>query len=325
MTETTENSLSDSGSVLLSVPEEASGTRLDLYLSDQLKDVSRARIQKLIDSGDIVVNGRQSKSSLKLKGGEKIEIEFIPSTLDLVPENIPLNILFEDESLVVVDKPSGLVVHPGAGVRSGTLANAIAYHFQQISKKGGNLRPGIVHRLDRTTSGLIVVAKNEVAHERLSDQFQSREVFKLYKALVHGRPSVNSGKIDQPIARDPRNRTRMAVLPAGRSALSHYRVVEAFERFSLLDVIIRTGRTHQIRVHLAWIKHPVVGDTVYGGGRDKIITDSQIRSKVSSMNRNFLHAEQLGFKHPVTGEQMSFQAPLPVELEELLKFIRGGQ
>jgi 23S rRNA pseudouridine1911/1915/1917 synthase len=210
------------------------------------------------------------------------------------------------------------VVHPAAGAPSGTLANALAFHFQKLSTLGGMARPGIVHRLDKGTSGLMVVAKTELAHENLADQFRAREVFKSYVALVHGQVEKKTGQIDQPIARDPRNRTRMAVVRGGRPALSIYRVRKRFERFTLLNVELKTGRTHQIRVHLAWIKHPVVGDEVYGGGRDKTVPDHKLRSEIARIGRQFLHAEQLGFSHPRTGEELRFTAPLPTELQALL-------
>ena len=219
---------------------------------------------------------------------------------------------------MVVNKPAGLVVHPAPGTPSGTLANALAYHFQQLPNGGAGVRPGIVHRLDRDTSGLLVVAKTEGALENLSDQFRDRKVFKSYVALVHGRVLANSGKIDQPLARDPSNRTRMAVVRGGRSASTLYRVRRSFDRFTLLDVELKTGRTHQIRVHLAWLKHPVVGDETYGGGRDNTIQDPRLRAQIRNLNRHFLHAEKLAFTHPKTNEVVKFESPLPAELSEIL-------
>src|SRR5438034_9519304 len=208
-----------------------------------------------------------------------------------------------------------MVVHPAAGVESGTLANGLAFHFAKLSTAGGAARPGIVHRLDKGTSGLLVVAKTDEAHEHLADQFRAREVFKSYVALVHGQVELEHGQVDQPIPRDPHNRTRMAVLRSGRPALSIYRVRQYFTRFTLLDVELKTGRTHQIRVHLAWLKHPVVGDPIYGGGRDKTIANAEIRRAVSKLDRQFLHAAELGFQHPTTREAMKFKSELPVELE----------
>jgi len=302
-------------------PEHA-GLRLDAFLASQIDGWSRARLQKLIENEDVLVNGKPSKPSYKLREGDDLEIELTAtSTVEFAPENIPIDVVYEDDTLVVVNKPAGLVVHPAAGTPSGTLANAVAYHFQRLPGGGNNVRPGIVHRLDRDTSGLLVVAKTEAALENLSDQFRDRTVFKSYVALVHGRVMSNSGKIDQPLARDPSNRTRMAVVRGGRNALSLYRVRRTFQRFTLLDVELKTGRTHQIRVHLAWLKHPVVGDETYGGGRDNTIQDPQLRARIRNLKRHFLHAEKLAFTHPVTKEVMKFEAPLPAELSELLELL----
>ena len=298
------------------ISSECAGTRLDAYLASQIEGWSRARLQRLIENEDVLVNGKASKPSYKLREHDEIEVELIaPATEAFAPENIPIEIVYEDEALVVVNKPAGLVVHPAAGVPSGTLANALAYHFQSLP---GGARPGLVHRLDRDTSGLLVVAKTESALENLSDQFRDRTVYKSYVALVHGRIASNSGKIDQPLARDPTNRTRMAVVRNGRNALTLYRLRRGFDRFTLLDVELKTGRTHQIRVHLAWLKHPVVGDETYGAGRDNTIQDARLRARVRSLNRQFLHAEKLAFTHPETGEWVKFESPLPGELEELL-------
>ena len=295
------------------------GNRLDAYLASQIEGWSRARLQRLIENEDVLVNGKSSKPSYKLRENDEVEVELIaPPTDAFVPENIPIEIVYEDETLVVVNKPAGLVVHPAAGMPSGTLANALAYHFQQLPGGGTGVRPGLVHRLDRDTSGLLVVAKTESALENLSDQFRDRTVYKSYVALVHGRVVTNSGKIDQPLARDPSNRTRMAVVRGGRNALTLFRVRRAFDRFTLLDVELKTGRTHQIRVHLAWLKHPVVGDETYGGGRDNTIQDARLRARIRSLNRQFLHAEKLGFTHPATGEWIKFEVSLPEELSSLL-------
>jgi 23S rRNA pseudouridine1911/1915/1917 synthase len=295
------------------------GTRLDAYLAAKIEHWSRARLQRLIENEDVVVNGKASKPSYKLRAHDEIEVELIAPPADLfTPENIPLDIVYEDESLVVINKPAGLVVHPAAGTPSGTLANALAYHFQQLPGNGSGVRPGIVHRLDRDTSGLLVVAKTEAALEDLSDQFRDRRVYKLYVALVHGRVRAQTGTIDQPLARDPSNRTRMAVVRGGRNALTIYRVRRTYERFTLLDVELKTGRTHQIRVHLAWMKHPVVGDETYAGGRDNTIQDPKLRARVRGLNRHFLHAEKLAFKHPRTGEVIKFEASLPAELADFI-------
>jgi 23S rRNA pseudouridine1911/1915/1917 synthase len=217
-----------------------------------------------------------------------------------------------------------LVVHPAAGINSGTLANALAYHFQQLSN-ANSVRPGIVHRLDKDTSGLLVAAKTESAHESLGDQFRAREVFKSYVALVYGVVKQQSGRIEQPIARDPRNRTRMAIVAGGRGALSLYKVRRSYNTFTLLEVELKTGRTHQIRVHLAWLKHPVVADELYGGGRDNSVQDVQLRARIRKLRRQFLHAEQLGFRHPQTGEPLKFFSPLPEELTQFLQSLERAE
>ncbi len=326
------------------------GARLDAFLAARIAGVSRTRLKHAIEDGDVLVAGRAAKPSYKLRAGDTLELEMpAPPASNFTPEDIPLRIIYEDDALVVIDKPAGMVVHPAAGVSSGTLANALAFRFRNAecgmrieddnparSAESANRestaanphsafpnpqypRPGIVHRLDRDTSGLMVVAKSESAHEHLADQFRAREVFKSYVALVHGRVKEESGRIEEPIARDPRQRTRMAVVRGGRPALSLYRVRRAYERFTLLDVQIKTGRTHQIRVHLAHIKHGVVGDKVYNGGRDATVPDARVRAAIRAMGRQFLHAERLGFRHPQTGAFLRFQAPLPDELSRLLE------
>ena len=305
------------------------GKRLDAYLSEKIENWSRSRLKKLIDDGDVTVNGQAAKSSYKIRAGDAIEVELIELPAErFEPENIPLDIVYEDALLAVVNKPAGMVVHPGAGVSSGTLANAIAWHFKfQISnselasESGINHRIGIVHRLDKDTSGLIVVAKSEEVHEKLSEQFQAREVYKSYVALVHGELEENAGTIEAPIARDKHNRLKMSVKQYGRHALSLWKVKKRFEKFTLLAVEIKTGRTHQIRVHLAYINHPVVGDEIYNAGRDKTVRDLDVRRAIQDLNRFFLHAEKLSFTHPKTGEWLSFVAPLPPELESFLELI----
>jgi len=309
--------------VTFKISVDEAGTRLDAYLASQIEGWSRARLQRLIENEDVLVNGKSSKASYKLREHDEIEVELIaPATDAFAPEDIPIEIVYEDDTIVVVNKPAGLVVHPAAGTPSGTLANALAYHFQHLPGGGAGVRPGLVHRLDRDTSGLLVVAKTESALENLSDQFRDRTVYKSYVALVHGRLATNSGKIDQPLARDPSNRTRMAVVRGGRNALTLYRVRRGYDRFTLLDVELKTGRTHQIRVHLAWLKHPVLGDETYGAGRDNTIQDPRLRARVRSLNRQFLHAEKLGFTHPKTGEFVKFESPLPEGLAELLTDLR---
>lgn len=314
---------SENPSLHLSVPASNEGERLDAFLASQVEGWSRARLQRLIEEADVLVNGHTVKSSYKLRPNDEIEVELTPPpSTSFSPENIPLDVVYEDNELIVVNKPAGIVVHPAAGVMSGTLANALAFHFQQLSTSGGVVRPGIVHRLDKGTSGLMVVAKTESAHEDLADQFRDREIFKSYVALVHGHVEKRTGQIDQPIARDRGNRTRMAVVRGGRPSISIYRVRKRFERFTLLNVELKTGRTHQIRVHLSWLKHPVVGDDAYGSGRDKTIPDHQLRLSIANLGRQFLHAEQLGFRHPQTKEELRFTAPLPDELKTVLNEIK---
>ena len=312
------------------------GKRLDAYLAENIEGWSRSRLQKLIDEGDCLVNQKENKSSYKLRGDEEIEVELTETVVEATePENIPLDIVYEDEHLAVVNKKAGMVVHPGAGVSSGTLANAIAWHFRfqipdsKLRSESGiwnlkseiNQRIGIVHRLDKDTSGLIVVAKTQETHEKLSEQFRARTVYKSYIALVHGEIVGDSGKIDAPIAREKHNRTKMSVRAHGRNALSLWKVKKRFEKFTLLAVEIKTGRTHQIRVHCASINHPVVGDETYNAGRDKTVNNREIRQAIADLNRFFLHAEKLSFTHPVTQERLNFTAPLPTELTDFLELL----
>ncbi len=315
----------DNETVSLEVSEAEAGARLDSYLAKNIRGWSRARLQRLIEAGDVLVNSKLAKASHRVSANDEIDVELAPAPeSNFTPENIPLEIVFEDDHIIVINKPAGLVVHPAAGINSGTLANALAYHFQQLSN-ARSIRPGIVHRLDKDTSGLLVAAKTEAAHESLGDQFRAREVFKSYVALVYGIVKQESGRIEQPIARDPRNRTRMAIVPGGRGALSLYKVRRSYDSFTLLDVELKTGRTHQIRVHLAWLKHPVVADELYGGGRENSIRDAQLRARIRKLKRQFLHAERLGFRHPETGEPMTFVASLPAELTQFLELLEDAQ
>jgi 23S rRNA pseudouridine1911/1915/1917 synthase len=308
----------------ISVTAESAGERLDSFLAARVEGWSRARLHRLIEDADVLINGETAKPSYRVRPADEIEIELTPSPSEsFVPENIPIDVVYEDQDLIVINKQAGMVVHPAAGNPSGTLANALAFRFRELSTAGGVARPGIVHRLDKGTSGLMVVAKTEFAHEDLSNQFRAREVFKSYVALVHGQVEKRKGEIDQPLARDPRNRIRMAVVRAGRPALSVYKIRESFDRFTLLDVELKTGRTHQIRVHLAWLKHPVVGDDVYGAGRDKTIADAEIKRSVAKLGRQFLHAAQLGFRQPTTHKSLKFTSALPPDLESLLNLIKN--
>lgn len=311
-------------SQLLSIGTEAAGARLDSFLASQLRDLSRTRIQHSIADGDILVNERVVKPSYRLRDGDQIEIDLPePPPVEIVPEPIPLDIVYEDDDLIVVNKPAGMVVHPGAGIDSGTLVHALVYHFKSLSETAGNTRPGIVHRLDKETSGLLVVAKNNKAHERLAESFHNRDVFKLYNALVYGQVSTDRGEIDARIGRSLHNRTRMSVLRggAGRAAHTIFEVVKRYQEFTLLDVQIKTGRTHQIRVHLAHIGHPVVGDATYGGGRENSIRDATNKRVLRLLKRQFLHSAELAFDHPRTGARLEFTAPLPRELSSIVSEI----
>ncbi len=281
------------------------GKRLDHFLQERLKEFSRSRIQSWIKDGRVLVNGGPGKASLLLRGGERIEVSPGPlAPLKATPENLPIEVLYEDESVIAVNKPAGLAVHAGAGLHAGTLVNRLVHRFEALSQLGGELRPGIVHRLDKETSGVLLVARTDAAHRALAAQFASRTVEKMYLALVHGVVRADSGRITKPIARDPVRRTRMtARLGSGREALTEYRVRKRLERFTFLEVRIGTGRTHQIRVHLASIGHPVVGDRVYGA---------------PPAERLFLHAWRIGFESPATGERVLVEAPLPPELQDWL-------
>jgi 23S rRNA pseudouridine1911/1915/1917 synthase len=311
-------------SATLLVDSENEGLRLDAFLASQISSWSRARLQHLIADEEVLVNGKPSKSSYRLRAGDEIEVELVASpATNFTPEDLPLDIIYEDESLIVVNKPAGLVVHPAAGIQTGTLANALAFHFDRLSTKAGATRPGIVHRIDKDTSGLLVVAKTEAAHENLADQFRDRTVFKSYLALVHGVVEQDGGRIEQPLARDPRNRTRIAIVRGGRRALTLYRVQKRYDRFTLLSVEIKTGRTHQIRVHLASLKHPVVGDEVYGGGRDNTVRDPKLKVEIRKLGRHFLHAAELGFRDPVSGAELRFTAPLPTKLQLFLDLLEN--
>jgi 23S rRNA pseudouridine1911/1915/1917 synthase len=282
-----------------------SGARLDHYLQARMSEYSRARIQAWIKDGLVTVNGAPAKSSTLLRGGERIEVSPADlAPLKAEPEDAPIDILYEDASLIAVNKPAGLVVHAGAGALSGTLVNRLVHHFQTLSQVGGEMRPGIVHRLDRGTSGVMLVARTDAAHRALAAQFSGRTTEKTYLALVEGRVNADSGRITKPITRDPANRTRMtARLDHGRDALTDYRVLRRFEKFTYLEVRIGTGRTHQIRAHLASIRHPVAGDKLYG---------AQLAGRI------FLHAWRIRFDSPATGERVTVEAPLPTDLEHWL-------
>jgi 23S rRNA pseudouridine1911/1915/1917 synthase len=311
--------------ILISITAEDAGERLDQFLAARLNSVSRARVQEMIAEGLVLVNDVPVKASLKLRGGERISVlgEAQRAPLKAVAEDIPLDLVYEDDDLAVINKPAGMMVHAGAGASDdarnrGTLVNALLHHLASLSKVSGDLRPGIVHRLDKETSGLILVAKNDDAHRKLSAQFASREVKKKYVALVHGWVKKDSGTLAQSISRDPVRRMKMtARLAGGRAAVTHYRVVRRLDtkygKFTLLDLKIDTGRTHQIRVHVAAMGHPVVGDTMYGAP-----AQARGKSAVIVLKRNFLHAAELEFRHPRTGDAIALKSELPEELREFL-------
>lgn len=301
------------------VPDDR-GQRLDVFLARHFEKITRSQIQQLNRTGGIRIEGRQEKAGYKIRGDEIIEVDL--GALEpppLIPEQIPLQIYYEDDDLAVLEKPAGMVVHPGSGTRAGTMVHALLYHFRNLSDAGGESRPGIVHRLDKRTSGLLVVARNNAAHARLGKAFQDREVQKTYVALVHGRPGKSSGTIELSIGRHPTVRTRMSARTGrGRAAHTEYRTIEQFSGFSLLEVKIKTGRTHQIRVHLSAIGNPVVGDDVYGerNYRDFV-------RKYGGLGRYFLHSSDLKFTHPTTGVPLEFHSGLPEELQKFLRRIRS--
>lgn len=285
------------------------GKRLDHVLHARLPEYSRARLQEWIKSGRVTVNRIPRRASYLVRASDVMDVEAArPAPLHATPEEIPLSVLYEDDDIVAIDKPAGMVVHAGAGVRSGTLVNALVHRFGSLSRAAGELRPGIVHRLDRQTSGVLLVAKNDAAHHRLAEGFAGRKIEKTYLALVHGNVKLERGHIEKPIARDPRQRIRMtARLSRGRAAWTEYRVLRRFKGFTFLEVRIGTGRTHQIRVHLASIGHPVVGDRLYGAPAK--IADEP------TLSRYFLHAHRIRFTHPVTGQIVTVEAPLAPALE----------
>lgn len=286
------------------------GKRLDSLLHDQLPQFSRSRLQNWIREGRVLVDGQPAKSSYVARGTEIISVDPGPlPPLRATPEDLPLAVLYEDDSVIVIDKAAGMVVHAGAGVHSGTLVNALLHRFTALSSIGGELRPGIVHRLDRFTSGVLLVAKNDAAHRDLAAQFASRKVRKTYLTLVEGHLE-GSGRIDKPITRDPRNRARMtARLAFGRPSLTSWKAVESFRDFTFLEIDLGTGRTHQIRAHMAAISHPVAGDKLYGAAP-------------SAWNRYFLHAHRLVFRSPATGGEVTVTSPLPRDLAEWKASIR---
>ncbi|MBN2882542.1 MAG: RluA family pseudouridine synthase [Clostridia bacterium] len=301
--------------MIIKINGDETGNRIDAYISEIMEDVSRSYVQKLISTGAVLVNDNIIKAGYKLRDGDSISIDIPgPETLDAVPEDIPIEIIYEDDHIIVVNKPRGMVVHPAPGNYNGTLVNALLFHCKgRLSSINGVERPGIVHRIDKDTSGILVVAKSDQAHRTLSDMFSRHDIQREYTAITVGVISENAAKIDAPIGRHHEDRQRMGVnLRNGKEAVTHFTVLERFRKTTLIKAVLETGRTHQIRVHMAYIGYPLAGDTTYGRGKRKFNIEGQA-----------LHAGRLAFNHPVTGEFMSFEAEPPSEFMELLEELRN--
>jgi len=308
----------------LIVGEEEAGLRLDVFLARRGSFLSRSQVPKALAAGRVLLNGRAPKASGRLKAGDEVLLELPePAVSEVEPEDIPLQIVYEDGCLLVIDKPPGLVVHPGAGNRRGTLVNALLHHCRDLSGIGGVLRPGIVHRLDKDTSGLMIIAKSDPVHRALAEQFQTRRVEKLYLALVYGDVKGEEGVIDLPVGRHPVDRKKMSTRSRrGKSAVTRWTVRERYGAATLLAAAIETGRTHQIRVHLTALGYPVVGDRVYGNQKRIMeIADPGLRSPLRKMMRQALHAGHIAFNHPGDGHRMSFSSPLPPDMAELCRLL----
>jgi len=300
---------------LLYVDEDAEGLRLDLVLAQKYGELSRSRIQKLIKEGQVLVNGKTGKPNLLVKKGDEIKLSLPePRELEVLPQEIPFQVVYEDQDLMVVNKPQGMVVHPAAGNYEGTLVNALLYYCRDLSGINGVLRPGIVHRIDKDTSGLLLVAKNDFAHQELARQIKEHALTRIYRAVVHGSIPEPAGVIDAPIGRHPVHRKKMAVvLKNSKRAVTHYRVLERFTGFTYIEARLETGRTHQIRVHMSYLGYPVAGDPLYGPQKNRLDLKGQA-----------LHAAVLGFVHPRTGDYLEFEAPLPEYFQALLDRLRNG-
>lgn len=300
--------------------------RLDVFIVRQEPDLTRSAVQRLVEAGRVTVDGAPAKPSLKLKGGERIVVE-IPPPLPATPlaEQIPLEILYEDHDLIVVSKPAGMSVHPGAGRQEGTLVNALLGHCSDLSGIGGEVRPGIVHRIDKDTTGVLVAAKNDRSHHGLARQFKAHSIKRVYLALVYGSPKTDKGSIDTDIGRHPTDRKRMSgTARRGKRAVTHWKVTGRYGQVSALELRLETGRTHQIRVHLSEAGHPLLGDPVYGSaGRLPGLKDPQLRALVKGLGRQALHARTLGFIHPASGEYLEFSAPLPEDMQHILDYLRS--
>lgn len=312
--------------IALKVGNNLTFRRVDKYLQGRFRQFSRTTIQKLIKEQAVKVNQSYAKPSTKLSAGDIVDVILPPPEIrEITPENIPLNIVYEDSDMLVINKQADLIVHPARGYKSGTLVNALVYYAQNLSKGSEDFRPGIVHRLDRNTTGILVVAKNDTAHWRLAGQFERRLTKKYYLTIVHGSPDLTSDCINQPLGVHPQFREKFAVRhDTGKEAVTFYEVLERFKGYSFVKINIKTGRTHQIRVHLAYIRHPIVGDDMYGG---KIVYPWQIENKEPIpqeplMARPALHAWRLEINHPTTNEKMTFEAPLPADMQKLLEELR---
>jgi 23S rRNA pseudouridine1911/1915/1917 synthase len=293
---------------------ENKGNRIDKYLSEKFEDKSRSYIQGIIENENVQVNKKNVKSNYKLKEGDNIAVSIPePENLNIEAEDIVLDVLYEDSDVIVINKPQGMVVHPAPGVYTGTLVNALLNHCTDLSGINGVVRPGIVHRIDKDTSGILVIAKNDYAHNKLSEQLKDHSMNRVYIALVEGNLKDDEGSIDQPMGRHPIDRIKMAVVKDGKRAVTHYKVLERFDKFNLVQCKLETGRTHQIRVHMAYIGHPLVGDPVYGFKKQRF-----------KLNGQMLHAQVLGFIHPTTLEYMEFKTPLPDYYENILKKLRDS-
>lgn len=307
---------------------DRAGERLDRYLSEQLPELTRSQIKRLIDNGHVVISGATVKAGFKLRGCEIIDV-LLPEVqpVEALPEAIPLTVLYEDRHLIVVDKPAHLVVHPAPGHCRGTLVNALLHHCQDLSGIGGALRPGIVHRLDKDTSGVMVATKDDWTHQQLARQFRTHSITRNYRALVHGLVQNQQGTIDRSIGRHPNQRLKMSTqAKRSRRAITHWKVLRRYDRdrLTLLDLTLETGRTHQIRVHLAEMNLPVVGDALYGKtGLARSLADARLRRLVEQLDRQFLHAWQLGFIHPESGAFLQFCAPLPSELQGVIDYLES--
>jgi len=312
--------------VLLTYPTDSESMRLDLYISTQLETETRTSVQRLIEAGNVLVDGAIVRPSLKLKGGEQITVEIpAPTDAEPQPETIPLEVLYEDSELIVINKPAGLVVHPGPGNSTGTLVNALLGHCRDLSGIGGELRPGIVHRLDKGTSGVMVAAKSDRAHRALSAQFHVHSVKRIYQALIFGSPQTDNGKIECAIGRHPTERLRQSgKAKHGKPAVTRWRVVERFGRISLMELRLETGRTHQIRVHMTEAGFPLLGDPLYpDGGRVNNLSDPRLKKMITSLGRQALHARTLGFIHPVTEEYLEFTTAMPDDMQALCDYLAG--